>query len=1387
MRQVVSVRSNAVPAYAPGAAVYCEMVCNASSGGGGEFDVTAPWPVPGTIDNFVVRLKVPPGVGNTVTSTVRKAGTNQAVTTTISGTATTNRDVTNSFHINAGELLSIEITATGTPAAPGSDGIEFVWEFTGDNAKESGYAWAATQSNPGTNRLPLITGSYVAWTTNAGSTCANVVGTAGTITGYVIRLHADSIDPGGEIYFDIYRSTPLIAGGAFVKQDGTGGTPNCRITFTNLDGAPWQKSATFTLPCLPGDRFYLERTNTASNTYAAMVSGGVSFIATTDGESMLCGICPADMDPLVTSYKKLFSDNAGAWDSSASGEDNQEQLGGVTSFTLSGLRLAAQGSPGMGRQYALDLRRNNTSPAGTTRAVLADTATTASDPTSAGLLIVDGDRFALRAVPSATPTARAIAWALTMGIGVNLPPVVNAGPDQAIALPVTYALMAGTATDDGLPLVPGALTITWTRTSGPTAVTFSDATSLTPLVTGMTAVGTYVLRLTVTDGALTVYDEMTVVVSAVPPEIEFPAASSEIGLSWVEMYHVDAANAPKTFLHAPVDLNDPPFYFGGYKEPRVLGFGEITRALSDDRGQYESAEFSWVTSDTDRLQRGWMANPFQRFIQNRQVILRMISDASRRLFLTPRTLVRGVIRGFKPRGPKHFEYRAQDFVTSLFGPANLQKQIPQEAIARAQFPRCPTDAVGKPVPILFGKLSNDLSASAPPVLTGTAARGAYDDGGGALVAGFGDLVSAASIPTNPTVTAGANGSGTLSAAIWNAQWGAMVTAVDAAGVETDPVPFYSDGPNGGSRGSFANGFPLPYATVNGTQKVTVAWNASALAAKYRVYLGYYYYGFRPVVWKEVVAPTVTVDFTAETDGTLASFFQQWTYSVSAVLPDGETGLSQEVYGIVRTHRRKIRVQWLAVATATAYRIRRKGATGDWDRQWEVAAPTLLFDDDLLDTGATFITGIAALTGVVPVTYIGIEYDVAGGAWHAGLVCGHQVEAITAAFQDGVKIDVGNYGVTVLLPGETGYGTFFPTHIGTPPYHQVNGRRYTKVYLRGPQGDAFADGSKPITLNLKGRRNSTGLFLEQLADIYREFVVNFGFQDAGGGYLSVPNWPVGIDGVTTPQIDDASFALLKTIHALRLIGGYPGAIAFGLDGTFVTLRDALAQLNVSADCDNGFNRNSQFFVSIFDERPAVIAAGRPYTQVHDIVKESFDIDPRVDDVENPVVYSFRKLYGAQADGRAWDIQEAEYEDGTAIINLRERRPGRVLDLYGVRNAAVALDIARRRNVAKKEPPTLVELKTTLQGLSTELGDVILVSHTDGASSSGWTLRPLRVRRHITNPQTYTVRMVCEDVQRRLDELAIFGPLEDEAVMDGNLGDELSLDAPLPGAYPLGDEA
>jgi hypothetical protein len=96
----------------------------------------------------------------------------------------------------------------------------------------------------------------------------------------------------------------------------------------------------------------------------------------------------------------------------------------------------------------------------------------------------------------------------------NQPPFVDAGHDLTVTLP-SQGQLTGTVLDDGLPLPPGAVSVQWSQRSGPGAVTFHDAASISPRAAFPTP-GTYVLGVTASDGALSASDSVTVTVLPVP-------------------------------------------------------------------------------------------------------------------------------------------------------------------------------------------------------------------------------------------------------------------------------------------------------------------------------------------------------------------------------------------------------------------------------------------------------------------------------------------------------------------------------------------------------------------------------------------------------------------------------------------------------------------------------------------------------------------------------------------------------------------------------------------------------------------------------------------------------------------------------------------------------
>ncbi|MGH3064809.1 MAG: PKD domain-containing protein [Gaiellaceae bacterium] len=114
---------------------------------------------------------------------------------------------------------------------------------------------------------------------------------------------------------------------------------------------------------------------------------------------------------------------------------------------------------------------------------------TASNPN-----LVDGKIYELTAPQPGTPQ--------------NAAPAVNAGADLAVTLPATASLDA-TVSDDG---IPGPVTSLWTQQSGPSTVTFGDASAV-DTTAGAPIAGTYRLRLTASDGVHSTFDEMVLTVS----------------------------------------------------------------------------------------------------------------------------------------------------------------------------------------------------------------------------------------------------------------------------------------------------------------------------------------------------------------------------------------------------------------------------------------------------------------------------------------------------------------------------------------------------------------------------------------------------------------------------------------------------------------------------------------------------------------------------------------------------------------------------------------------------------------------------------------------------------------------------------------------------------
>lgn len=94
----------------------------------------------------------------------------------------------------------------------------------------------------------------------------------------------------------------------------------------------------------------------------------------------------------------------------------------------------------------------------------------------------------------------------------NAAPVVNAGVDKILTLPSNFVQITGSSATDA---EGGALTLSWSRVSGPTTYSINNSAIVNPTFSGLVA-GTYVFRLTATDdiGATTT-DDVTILVNPI--------------------------------------------------------------------------------------------------------------------------------------------------------------------------------------------------------------------------------------------------------------------------------------------------------------------------------------------------------------------------------------------------------------------------------------------------------------------------------------------------------------------------------------------------------------------------------------------------------------------------------------------------------------------------------------------------------------------------------------------------------------------------------------------------------------------------------------------------------------------------------------------------------
>jgi hypothetical protein len=137
-------------------------------------------------------------------------------------------------------------------------------------------------------------------------------------------------------------------------------------------------------------------------------------------------------------------------------------------------------------------------------------------------------------------------------------------------------------------------------------------------------------------------------------------------------------------------LPDPASYYRGWKEPRVLEWGKIRRALSGFNGEYETSDFQLTCTDTDYLLR--TLDDDEDLVDSHAVV-RMIDDVGRRALQTPRVVYRGLVRDVAPLADLQYKLTIKDFFVESFSTQATAQQVPRRTIGPTDFPNCGQELV----------------------------------------------------------------------------------------------------------------------------------------------------------------------------------------------------------------------------------------------------------------------------------------------------------------------------------------------------------------------------------------------------------------------------------------------------------------------------------------------------------------------------------------------------------------------------------------------------------------------------------------------------------------------------------------------------------------------
>ncbi len=183
---------------------------------------------------------------------------------------------------------------------------------------------------------------------------------------------------------------------------------------------------------------------------------------------------------------------------------------------------------------------------------------------------------------------------------------------------------------------------------------------------------------------------------------------------------VGSPDTTETWQASVRPLADADDYEGGFKLPVIESFGDVERALSDIKGNFEVSTFSFVANDKSGYWRVLLNSPDTQYITGSDIAFRFISETGRHAEVEARTAFRGNLDHPSPLPGRKFRVNAQSRVGSRLGPVHLDSPVLKRVYNSVDWPKIPRDFENTAVPFLWGEISDKgtVNANGEDIATG---------------------------------------------------------------------------------------------------------------------------------------------------------------------------------------------------------------------------------------------------------------------------------------------------------------------------------------------------------------------------------------------------------------------------------------------------------------------------------------------------------------------------------------------------------------------------------------------------------------------------------------------------------------------------------------------